>query len=109
MLDPKVKKTTISAAVPVHIEGTLANPEYSPDKLAAARKVGGLLGLVLFPPAAILGLGELGAGDDNPCIQQAKSGGVNAQKKEKKDEGAGGMLNSAGESITKGLKGLFGD
>ena len=108
MLDPKVKKTTISAAVPVHIEGTLANPEYSPDKLAAARKIGGLLGVVLFPPAAILGLGELGAGADNPCVQQAKSGGGTAKKKEETGVAAG-VLKSAGEGITKGLQSLFGD
>ena len=48
VIDPDVKKTTISAAVPVNIEGTLANPQYSLDKLAVARKVGGVLGLVLL-------------------------------------------------------------
>lgn len=107
LIDPGVKKTTISAAVPVQIGGTLANPEYSLEKLAVARKVGGLLGVVLFPPAAILGLGELGAGDDNPCIQQAKGG-----KQEKGGEAAGGgaveTLKDAGKGITEGIKGLFG-
>ena len=105
-IDPDVKKTTISAAVPVNIEGTLANPSYSLDKLAVARKVGGVLGIVLFPPAAIIGLGELGAGDDNPCLQQAKDG------QKKADEGGSGgaveTLKGAGKGITEGIKGLFG-
>jgi len=105
-IDPDVKKTTISAAVPVNIEGTLANPSYSLDKLAVARKVGGVLGIVLFPPAAIIGLGELGAGDDNPCLQQAKGG------QKKADEGGSGgaveTLKGAGKGITEGIKGLFG-
>jgi hypothetical protein len=105
-IKPKVKKTTISAAMPVRIQGTLANPKYGVDKLAAARKVGGLLGTVFFPPAALLGLGELGVGDDNPCVQQAKSGG---KQKAGESSGAAGVLKGAGDSISKGLKGLFGD
>jgi uncharacterized protein involved in outer membrane biogenesis len=103
VIDPDVKKTTISAAVPVNIGGTLADPSYSLDKLAVARKVGGVLGIVLFPPAAVVGLVDLGAGDDNPCIQQAKGG------KQKEDSGgAVETLKDAGEGITKGIKGLFG-
>lgn len=105
-IDPDVKKTTVSAAVPVNIDGTLANPSYSLDKLAVARKVGGVLGIVLFPPAAIIGLGELGAGDDNPCLQQAGGG------QKKADEGGSGgaveTLKGAGKGITEGIKGLFG-
>jgi len=107
LIKPDVKKTTISAAVPVRIGGTLAKPDYALDKKGVARKVGGLLGVVMFPPAAILGLGELGAGDDNPCVQRAK-GGKASQKKEDSG-GAAGVLKGAGEGITKGLKGLFGD
>lgn len=102
-IDPDVKKTTISAAVPVNIEGTLANPEYSLDKLAVAAKVGGVLGIVFFPPAAVIGLVDLGAGDDNPCIQKAKAG--------EQQEGSGGAvetLKDAGKGITEGIKGLFG-
>jgi len=108
VIDPDVKKTTISAAVPVNIGGTLANPEYGLDKLAVARKVGGVLGLVLFPPAAVVGLVDLGAGEDNPCVQQAKGGG----KKEAANEGSGGAtgaLKDAGKGITEGIKGLFGN
>lgn len=106
VIDPDVKKTTISAAVPVNIEGTLANPAYSLDKLAVARKVGGVLGIVLFPPAAVVGLVDLGAGNDNPCVQRAKGG-----KQKAAEEEPGGpveILKDAGEGITEGIKGLFG-
>ncbi len=108
VIDPDVKKTTVSAAVPVNIGGTLANPDYSLDKLAVARKVGGVLGLVLFPPAAVVGLVDLGAGDDNPCVQQTKGGGEQKAASEQESGGATGALKDAGKGITEGLKGLLG-
>jgi uncharacterized protein involved in outer membrane biogenesis len=106
VIEPEVKKTTISAAVPVNIGGTLANPRYSLDNLAVARKVGGVLALVLFPPAAVVGLVDLGAGDDNPCVQQARGGNKEAAGDD--SGGATELLNDAGKGITEGIKGLFG-
>ncbi|MDH3242128.1 MAG: AsmA family protein, partial [Alphaproteobacteria bacterium] len=73
IIDPKVKKTTLSAAVPVHVRGTLASPEYSLDTTAVARRVGGLLGALAFPPALILVLGELGTFKDGDCAGRAAS------------------------------------
>ncbi|MGH6915013.1 MAG: AsmA family protein, partial [Geminicoccales bacterium] len=69
-VDPKPKSVTINTAVPVEIGGTLADPTYRLDPLAAAAKLGGLIGTVVFPPAAVIGLGELGVSDDNPCMKQ---------------------------------------
>ena len=68
---PSPKVATLNVAVPVNIGGTLAEPTFRPDGLAAARKIGGLLGSTLFPPAALLGLGELGSSTDNSCLKIA--------------------------------------
>ncbi len=115
VIDPKVKKMTLSAAVPVHIRGTLANPEYNLDKTAVARRVGGLLGGIAFPPALILGLGELGTFEDGNCIEQTDSGAGQSttEQTEKAPEKQpsslpGKILKGTGDTITKGLKGLFG-
>ncbi|MCG8543776.1 MAG: AsmA family protein, partial [Alphaproteobacteria bacterium] len=50
-LDPRPKSITVNTAVPVEITGPLADPSVSLNKLAAAAKVGGLIGTVVFPPA----------------------------------------------------------
>jgi hypothetical protein len=113
-IDPQPKSATINTAVPVLIGGTLANPSYSVDKLAAARKVGGLLGGFVFPPALLLGLGELGTGDDNPCLKQA-SGKAKPTAPSKPapsiTENPAGAASDALDKATKGvgdaLKGLF--
>jgi uncharacterized protein involved in outer membrane biogenesis len=115
-VDPKPKSVTVNTAVPVQIGGTLTEPTYRLDPLAAAAKVGGLIGTVLFPPAAVVGLGELGVSDKNPCMKQ----GTGAQPQQAAPKGPAGALESLGqgvqdklgkdlkESLDKGLKGLFG-
>jgi hypothetical protein len=115
IINPKVKKTTLSTTVPVHIRGTLANPEYSPDNTAVARRVGGLLGSLVFPPALILGLGELGTFKDGDCAGRARSadGKTTPEQTEPATEQQpshlpGKIIKGAGETITKGLKRLFG-
>lgn len=70
-LDPKPKSVTVNTAVPVEVTGPLADPSIGLNPLAAAAKIGGLIGTVVFPPAAVVTLGELGVGDDNPCLKQA--------------------------------------
>ena len=115
IINPKVKKITLSAAVPVHIRGTLANPEYSPDNTAVARRVGGLLGGIVYPPALILGLGELGTFKDGDCTGRAESadGETTPEQTQPTTEQQpsslpGNILKGTGETITKGLRGLFG-
>ena len=58
---PRPKGIDLSLAVPVNIGGSLANPTITPDTLATAKKIGGILGAIVFPPAAIIGLGEIGS------------------------------------------------
>ena len=120
-LTPSPKSTTINVSVPVWVRGTLAQPSFLPDKTAGVRKPGGLLGAVVFPPAALLGLGELGAGD-NACLQVAAGDGGAVQPAEDAGvveragdgvrdavEGAGEGVRDAVGGVTRGLRNLLGD
>lgn len=106
-VDPKPKSVTVNTAVPVEIGGTLSEPSYRLNPLAAAAKVGGLIGTVVFPPAAVIGLGELGVSDKNPCM---KPGG--AQPQQAAPGGPAGAVKDLGKDVKdkldKGLKGIFG-
>jgi len=115
-IDPKVKRMTLSAAVPVRIRGTFMNPDYSLEEKAVALRVGGLLGGLVFPPALIIGLGELGtwgegecAGTKSPEAGQAAPAQPAQPAEEEPKRLPGKILKGTGESITKGLKKLFGD
>ena len=68
-VSPSAKSVTLNVAVPVKIKGTLAEPSFVPDEVGALIKLGGLLGVVLFPPAAIAAFFDLGASDDHPCAK----------------------------------------
>lgn len=112
VVKPESKAATLNVAVPVQIGGTLANPTFAPEKMATARKAAGILAVVgglAFPPAALMGLGEMGSGEDNPCLNIAKGkGGKPASKptEQKKEEGG---VKGALDSVGSKLKGLFGN
>ncbi|MDJ0738558.1 MAG: AsmA family protein [Gammaproteobacteria bacterium] len=118
LLRPKPKQASLSVAVPVRIGGTLLAPQFTPDKAAVARKGAGVLaavGLISFPPAILLGLGELGSGDPNPCLDvaagpsqtqaQARGNGSGRTKNliERAADTAGATLDGIGNAV----KGLF--
>ncbi len=119
IVEPRAKSATLNVAVPVHVKGTLAEPSFEPDAGAGLRKLGGLLGIALFPPAAIAFLGELGSAD-NECVKIAtpKQGAGAApgsetgtalptspkEAIEKVKEGAEGLV----KGVTSGLKSLLG-
>jgi hypothetical protein len=66
---PKPHTTTLSArAVPVMLEGSFSEPEIKVGKGGLIRKLSAIVGAVVFPPAAVAALLELGAGD-NPCLK----------------------------------------
>ena len=69
---PSAKNPTLSLAVPVNLSGPLADPSITPDELSLLRRLGGLVGAVIFPPAALLSLGSLGS-HDNPCLEAVRS------------------------------------
>lgn len=112
-VDPRPKSVTVNTAVPVQITGMIGDPSISLNKLAAAAKVGGIVGSVFFPPAAIVALGDLGTGDDNPCVKKAsegaKGGGQSATPPSKGiTDAVKGVGDGVKEKLDKGLKGLFG-
>jgi uncharacterized protein involved in outer membrane biogenesis len=71
---PKPKHVAFNAAVPIHIEGPWKEPEIKAEKLSVLRKIAGGVSLFIFPPAAIAGFGEIGAGD-NVCLKLAEESG----------------------------------
>jgi uncharacterized protein involved in outer membrane biogenesis len=70
-LKPKPKVVALSASVPVHLAGPFAQPDVTAQKLGVLRKLAGAVSLFVFPPAAVAGLADFGAG--NPCVDIAKS------------------------------------
>ncbi len=121
LLKPKPKSVTLSVAVPVEIGGTLANPSFTPEKLATATKAVGVLavvGAVTFPPTALLGLVEMGSGKENPCLglssgkgapKSAKTQGAQeAEKDSSVVDKAADEVKKTFESVSGALKGLFG-
>jgi len=110
-VSPQSKSATLNVAVPIKIGGTFAEPTFRPDELATARRLGGLLGAALFPPAALLALGDMGTGDDNPCLKIAKGGGKKPAAKTSEQPAASKAteaLKSPMDAVKKGLGSLFG-
>ena len=107
---PTPKSTTINVSVPIKVGGTFASPSFSPDELATVKKLGSILGLAVFPPAAIIGLTELG-GSDNECVKIAAKGAEAAPQ-----QGGGAPSveqivkepEKALEGVEKGIRNLFG-
>lgn len=113
IVEPRAKSATLNVAVPVHIRGSFAEPKIRPDTGAVLKKLGGLAALALFPPAALIGLGELGGGD-NECLKTAAASpktGAAAQPRSPSPEKAvrelKNNLKGAVKNIGRGLKGLF--
>ena len=113
-VEPRAKSATLNVAVPVRVRGTFANLEFRPEAGAALKKLGGLAAIALFPPAAVVGLGELG-GDGNECVQIATAGpkpGAAAPPDPASPEKAvrqlRDKLKGAVKNIGRGLKGLLG-
>ena len=68
---PRPRGFDLSLAVPVLIRGPLDDPSFLPDPLGTLAKIGSFLGAIVFPPAALIGLIDLG-GNNHPCVQYAK-------------------------------------
>ena len=102
----KPKSAILSLAVVVKVNGTLGNPSCGLDELSILRELEGMVPAFGFPPALILGLGELGADGDNPCLKPAAAKGGSKQAPAQKE--ASGPITKGVEGAGKLLKGLFG-
>jgi len=116
-LTPKAKGVTLSLAVPVRIHGSLADPQVTPDQGALALKLGSLIGSVFFPPALLLGLGDVGLGANHPCLVANQAGGSGGGLSTgsvidgagRAVDGATGAVKGVLDGIGEGLDSLFGD
>ena len=114
---PRAKAAvTLSVSAPVHVGGTLLHPTFKPDTAGVARRLAGIAGIFVFPPAAIAGLGELGA-NKNQCVSIAQTEARNERPAANApaatptvpavpaiQEGVGRAL----ENLNQGLQNLFG-
>ena len=104
---PRPKTTTLNMSLPVDVGGTLLEPTFSLDQGAAVRRAGGLLGGLLFPPAALAAFLDMGSGDDHPCAALAAAGAKQpaaAARQQPAKKKSGGLL----DGVTDGIKSLFG-
>jgi len=113
-VNPEPKSATLNLAVAVKVGGTLANPSYGLDELSVLKKLGGAVLGIGFPPALILGMGELGADGDNPCLKPtAGKGEASAPSKSDPASSVTKGVEDTVKGVTEGagklLKGLFGN
>ena len=113
-VEPRAKSATLNIAVPIRVRGAFADPEFRPEAGAALKKLGGLVGIALFPPAAVAGLAALGGGG-NECLKDAaarpKPGAAakpDPASPEKAVRQLRDELKGAVKNIGRGLKGLLG-
>lgn len=102
VITPEPKSATLNFAVAVKVGGTFASPSYGLDELSVLRKLGGTILGIGFPPAMLLGLGELGVDGESPCLKSESSDGKPTTAVDK------GTVKSVTEGAGKLLKGLFG-
>lgn len=103
---PHPKTATLNVAVPVHVRGPLRQPEFIPDRMASLKKLVGVVGLFVYPPAALATLGDLGE-SDNACVRLLRGDPERPSSGSAVDRIQQGVEGAA-QGIGKGLKGLFG-
>ncbi len=109
LLKPKPKSVTLNVAVPVEVSGSLAHPAFTLEKFGTARKAAGIVGLFAFPPAALLGLAELGTGEKNPCLKNTGNKKQPQGRKKNSVEKGTKAIKETVEGISGTVKGLLGN
>ncbi len=102
----KPKSAILSLAVVVKVNGTLGNPSCGLDELSVLRKIEGMVLRFGFSSTHVLGLGELCADGNNPCLKPAAAKGGSKQAPTQKE--ALDPINKGVEGAGNLLKGLFG-
>ena len=84
--NPRPHTTTLSTkAIPVMLVGRFSEPEIRVGKGELARKLSAIVGVVVFPPAAVAALLEFGAGDE-PCLMDIATNQADEPAMEKSAE-----------------------
>lgn len=104
---PRPKKPTFHVAVPVYVRGSLQSPRFQADKTASLIKLIGIAGAFVYPPAAVVALGDLGAGA-TACGELIQGGTASAPSQSMSETVIDGVTGAA-KSIGRGLKGLLPD
>jgi hypothetical protein len=109
VVTPKSKSATLNIALPIKVGGTLASPSFRPDELAVAKKIGGIAALFIFPPAAIVGFGDMGSDEGEECLNIAKGKAPTpASQKPSTTEKVLKNVEGGVKDLGEKLKGLFG-
>mgnify|MGYP003334986745 FL=1 len=119
LITPRPKAAvTLNISAPVRVTGTFIDPSFKVDAVGALRKIIGVAGLFVFPPAAVAGLVEMG-GDTNPCVGLVQEG-TQANQRPVPTPGARGNdvqvppaqvqepIGRALDNLDRGLRNLFG-
>ncbi len=104
---PRPKKPTFNVAVPVHVRGSLQSPNFQADKTASLVKLIGIAGAFVYPPAAVVALGDLGAGAT--ACGELLQGGASPAPSQSMSETVTDGVTGAAKSIGRGLRGLLPD
>ncbi|MED5358254.1 MAG: hypothetical protein VYD85_07550 [Pseudomonadota bacterium] len=112
-VNPEPKSATLCLAVAVKIGGTFANPSYVLDELSVLKKLCGAVFGTGLPPLLVLGMGELVADGDNPCLKPAAGKGATSAPSPFNPaasviKGVEDTVNGVTKGAAKLLKGLFG-
>ena len=113
-VNPEPKSATLRLAVAVKIGGTLANPRYGLDKLSVLKKLGGAVLGTGLPPLLVLGMGELVADGNKPCLKPAAGKSATSAPSPSNpaasvNKGVEDTVNGVTKGAGKLLKGLFGN
>ena len=105
---PRPKKPTLTVAVPVHIRGPLQDPEFEADRTSSLAKLIGVGSLLIYPPTAVVALGDLGD-TGNACTKMINSPSVPEKKERSPVRRVAESIGDAASAIGLGIKRLFGE
>jgi AsmA family protein len=103
-LTPRNKSlTAVSLRTPVDIQGTFGKPAFNVEAGGLAARLGATIGLgIVFPPAAILPLVDIGLGESNTCSAAYAARPAGETTSEKKDAAGAKQAPAAGSSTPPG-------
>ncbi len=115
LITPRSKAAvSLNISAPVRIRGTLLSPAFSVDGAAVARRLIGIAGIFVFPPAAVAGLVSLGA-SGNACVDIARAdtaarpaAAAPAAPAVPPPAAAPPVFERALENLNEGIRNLFG-